>query len=152
MIIEKAFRENLEEILELQKLAYLSEAEIYNDYSIPPLTQTLNEIKEDLAFQIFLKIVIDNKIVGSVRGYKEEDTCYIGKLVVHPNYQNQGIGTKLLKEIEAKFNDAKRYELFTGFKSEKNLYLYQKLGYKQFRTEHIHENLQMVYLEKKIKK
>jgi hypothetical protein len=47
MIIEKALLENAEEILELQKLAYLSEAETYNDYSIPPLTQTIDQIRAD---------------------------------------------------------------------------------------------------------
>ncbi|MFX1442991.1 MAG: GNAT family N-acetyltransferase [Promethearchaeota archaeon] len=148
MKIEKALKYDLKEILKLQKLAYLSEAEIYNDYSIPPLTQTLDEIKEDFSFQLFLKSVIKSKIIGSVRAYKGDDTCYIGKLIVYPNFQNKGIGTKLLKEIETKFDNVKRYELFTGYKSERNLYLYQKLGYHQFRSEKINENLQLIYLEK----
>jgi N-acetylglutamate synthase-like GNAT family acetyltransferase len=151
MIIEQALERDLLDILELQKLAYQSEAEIYNDYSIPPLTQTLDEIKEDFKkpFRVFLKAVIKNKIIGSVRGYKEKDTCYIGRLIVHLDFENQGIGTKLLKEIEANFDDVKRYELFTGHKSEKNLYLYKKLGYREFKKEVIHENLHMIHLEKK---
>jgi hypothetical protein len=33
--------------LALQKLAYRSEAEIYDDYTIPPLTQTLGEMRAD---------------------------------------------------------------------------------------------------------
>ena len=144
MIIEQALKEDLGEILTLQKLAYQSEAEIYNDYSIPPLSQTLEEIKEDFSFQLFLKIVINNKIAGSVRAFKENDTCFIGRLIVHPDFQNQGIGKKLLHEIEAKFSDVSRYELFTGYKSEKNLYLYQKLGYYQFKSEKINENLQLI--------
>lgn len=43
MIIERASLEDAKEILELQKLAYVSEAEIYNDYSIPPMMQTLDQ-------------------------------------------------------------------------------------------------------------
>ena len=148
MIIEQALERDLLDILELQKLAYQSEAEIYNDYSIPPLTQTLDEIKEDFTFQVFLKAVIKNKIIGSVRAYKEEDTLYIGRLIVHPDVQNQGIGKRLLKEIEAKFNDVKRFELFTGYKSKKNLNLYRKFGYSIFKSEKISENLTLDYLEK----
>lgn len=110
MIIEQASKDDLKEILEIQKLAYGSEAEIYKDNSIPPLTQTLDEIKEDFTFQIFLKAGIKNSIIGSVRWYKEKDTCFIGRLIVHPNFENQGIGTKLLKEIEDKFDDVKQYE------------------------------------------
>lgn len=151
MIIEQALERDLLDILELQKLAYQSEAEIYNDYSIPPLTQTLDEIKEDFTFQVFLKAVIKNKIIGSVRAYKEEDTLYIGRLIVHPDFQNQGIGKRLLKEIEAKFNDVKRFELFTGYKSKKNLNLYRKFGYSIFKSEKISENLTLDYLEKKKK-
>jgi ribosomal protein RSM22 (predicted rRNA methylase) len=37
VIIERATIKDAEEILDLQKLAYKSEAEIYNDYAIPPL-------------------------------------------------------------------------------------------------------------------
>jgi hypothetical protein len=42
-----------------------------------------------------------------------------------------------------------RYELFTGHLSEKNLALYEKLGYKRFREEKINDGLRFVYLEKK---
>jgi hypothetical protein len=46
-IIERASVEDAQEILALQRLAYQSEAEIYDDYSIPPLTQTLEAIRAD---------------------------------------------------------------------------------------------------------
>lgn len=41
----------------------------------------------------------DNAIIGSVRDYLENGTVYIGKLMVHPEKQRKGIGTKLLLEI-----------------------------------------------------
>ena len=84
MNIEKAEIKDLEEILTLQKLAYISEAEICNDYSIPPLVQTLEGLIEDYKNQLILKAVIDGKIVGSVRAYENEGT--IGRLVC-PEYQ-----------------------------------------------------------------
>jgi hypothetical protein len=43
---------------------------------------------------------------------------------------------------------ASRYELFTGHKSKRNLYLYKKLGYCEFRREKVSENLSLVFLEK----
>ena len=48
MIIETATINDAEPILELQKLAYQSEGQRYNDFTLPPLTQTFEEIKEDL--------------------------------------------------------------------------------------------------------
>ena len=96
MEVEKATISDAEEILSLQKLAYQSEAEIYNDFNIPPLVQTLEEIKKDFGIQFLLKAVMDEKIIASVRAHTKEGTCYIGRLIVHPDFQNQGIGTKLM--------------------------------------------------------
>ena len=52
-------------------------------------------------------------------------------------------------EIEAVFSKADRFELFTGHKSDRNLHLYQKLGYCTFRKKIVNEKLTLVYLEKR---
>jgi len=150
ILVERATASDAEEILALQKLAYRSEAEIYNDFKIPPLVQTLENIEKDFENQIFLKALMDGRIIGSVRAYSKEGACYIGRLIVHPDFQNRGIGTKLMNEIEGIFTTCKRFELFTGVRSEKNLYLYQKLGYKIFKTANITDQTTIVFLEKKI--
>ena len=149
MIIEKATVSDAEELLALQKLAYRSEAEIYNDFSIPPLIQTLESMKEDFKNQLFLKAFLDGRIIGSVRAYSKEETCHIGRLIVHPDYQNRGIGTRLMNDIERIFNDCKRFELFTGDKSERNLRLYQELGYRIFKASKIMDQTNIVFLERK---
>jgi ribosomal protein S18 acetylase RimI-like enzyme len=148
MKIERATISDAGEILALQKLAYRSEAEIYHDFNIPPLVQTLEEIKRDFDIQFFLKAVMDGKIIGSVRAYTKEGTCYIGRLIVHPDFQNQGIGENLMNEIEKIFIPCQRFELFTGDRSGRNIYLYQKLGYKIFKTSKITDQTTIVYMEK----
>jgi ribosomal protein S18 acetylase RimI-like enzyme len=148
MNIEVATIQDAESILALQRLAYVSEGEIYNDFHIDPLTQTLDALRRDFSTQVFLKASISGRIVGSVRGYLAHGTCHIGRLIVHPDFQNQGIGKQLMNEIESFFKNAKRYELFTGHRSERNLYLYHKLGYGEHKTERLHENLVLVFLEK----
>ena len=148
MFIQRATESDAKEILALQKLAYISEAEIYNDFTIQPLHQTLNEMTSEIEMNYVLKYVASDRIVGSVRAYMTEQTCFICKLVVHPKFQNQGIGTKLLKEIENHFNCAKRFELFTGNKSEKNLHLYRKQGFEIFKSKKVNEALTLVFMEK----
>lgn len=147
--IGRAAISDAEEILALQKLAYRSEAEIYNDFNIPPLVQTLEGIEKDFKDQFFLKAIMNGRIIGSVRAYTREGTCYIGRLIVHPDFQNRGIGTRMMNEIERIFNTFRRFELFTGDRSERNLYLYQELGYKIFKTAKITDQTNIVFLEKK---
>lgn len=150
-IIEKAKKSDLVEILALQKLAYQQEAAIYNDNDIPPLTQTLEEFREEAKNVTMLKAIIDNKIVGSIRAYVENGICYVGRVIVHPDYQNNGIGKILMLEIEKHFKNARKFELFTGMQSEKNLYLYKKLGYAEFKTVKLSDKVNLVYLCKKNK-
>jgi ribosomal protein S18 acetylase RimI-like enzyme len=136
-------------ILTLQQLAYRSEAEIYDDFDLPPLRQTLLEMQEDCVRQVVLKATLDGRIVGSVRGHQRDGTCHIGRLVVDPGCQNRGIGARLMAAIEERFRDAHRYQLFTGHRSERNLYLYKKLGYLEVRTETASDRLSLVFLEKR---
>ena len=146
--IEIARREDLAEILELQKLAYLSEAVLNDDLAIPPLVQTLEQIEQEFAGRVFLKALQAGELTGSVRANLENGTCHIGRLIVHPKRQNLGIGSKLMNAVEAHFAGARRYELFTSEHSLRNLYLYQKLGYRIFRQEKLSEKVNLLYLEK----
>jgi len=145
--IEKAEKSDAAEILRVQYAAYQSEAALYNDYSIQPLTQTVEQVIVEFNDGVVLKAVNDGRIIGSVRASEKENTVYIGKLIVLPEYQNQGIGKSLLQAIEDEFL-GKRYELFTGEKSENNLKLYEKCGYTRFKKEEITPGVVYVYLEK----
>lgn len=150
IMFETATAEDATEILALQHLAYLSEAAIYDDYQIPPLTQTLEDTLADFRDRVVLKASIGRKIIGSVRGHESQGTCYVGKLIVNPDHQNQGLGARLMAEIETAFGYVGRFELFTGHLSEKTLHLYQNLGYRPFRRETITPTLTLVYLEKTV--
>jgi GNAT superfamily N-acetyltransferase len=149
MMITRGGPGDAQEILALQRLAYQSEAAIYQDYGIPPLTQTLAELQTELERRQVLKAVAAGRIVGSVRAHLDQETCCIGRLIVHPDYQNRGLGTKLMAAIEACFPEARRYQLFTGHLSARNLYLYQKLGYRPVRRQPLSAKLTMVFLEKR---
>jgi len=148
LYIQQAREADLEKILQLQKACYQQEAEIYNDFQIPPLTQTLASIKEDFKKQVFLKYEIDREIVGSVRGEIIDDTCKIGRLIVAASFQNRGIGSQLMHSIETFPHQVRRFELFTGHLSEKNLGLYRKLGYSQIKIQPVNDRLKLIFMEK----
>jgi ech hydrogenase subunit C len=148
LTIEKAVIEDAQEILNLQKSAYQSEGELYNDPSIDPLNQTLDDLQNDFKSRMFFKAMMGGKLVGSVRGFAENDTAYVSRLIVHPVYQNFGIGKKLMTAVEDHFRWVKRFELFTGHRSKRNIYFYQKLGYRIFKKEKVSEKRERIFLEK----
>ena len=95
----RADKSDAPEILALQKIAYQSEAELYGDDSLPALQQTLEDLENDFERSrtrgtvlgargartaangpiIFLKAVVNGKIIGSMRGYAMDDTAYLSR-------------------------------------------------------------------------
>jgi ech hydrogenase subunit C len=168
----RADRSDAPEILALQKIAYQSEAELYGDDSLPALQQTLEDLEEDFERMpqreasllgargaqdsaatstdriIFLKAVVNGKIIGSVRGYAVDNTAYLSRLIVHPYFRKRGIGRRLLDEIEQAFPDADRFETKTGHHSKRNLYQLSQRGYQTFKTEPFTPAITWVYLQK----
>lgn len=148
MEIMSARVEDAEAILALQRLAYQTEAATYDDFTIPPLTDTLENLQSRFGDRRFLKAVDGGQIVGSVRAFQKEATCYVERLIVHPDFRCRGIGTALLTRIEALFPQIRRFELFTGHKSAANIRLYERLGYRAFREEQVNEKVTLAFMEK----
>ncbi|MFI2755148.1 GNAT family N-acetyltransferase [Cellulomonas sp. P22] len=120
------------ELLTLRRAAFVSEAQIYGDPSIPPLTQTFDELREDLVAEgvITLGAWRGHRLVGSIRVLIEESKATLGRLAVAPDLQGQGIGTRLLLAILPLLpEDISEVWVFTGRDSVQNLALYEKHGY-----------------------
>lgn len=145
--ISKAGYNDLESILELQKTAFLSEAGLYNNYQIEPLHQTLDSIKSDFETYTFLKAEYRDKVIGSVKAKVNDGYCWIGKLIVHPDFQRKGIGRRLLLEAESLFPEVKEFHLFTGSKSIGNISLYESIGYEKKEEFHDSKNPDVVLIK-----
>ena len=171
----RADKSDAPEILALQKIAYQSEAELYGDDSLPALQQRLEDLEDDFERRpqreatvlgargdldrnaddsdriIFLKAVVNGKIIGSIRGYAVEDTAYLSRLIVHPYFRKRGIGRRLLDEIEQALPGVTRFETKTGHQSKRNLYQLTRRGYQTFKTEPFTPAITWVYLQKERK-
>lgn len=146
--ISRARLDDAAAILELQKLAYQSEARLYDDWQLPPLTQSLDSLRAEFAGGVVLKAADGARLVGSVRAREADGTCHVGRLIVSPGLQGQGLGTRLMRAVEAEFPGVTRFELFTGSRSEANIRLYERLGYQRCREQVLSPAVTLVYLEK----
>jgi ribosomal protein S18 acetylase RimI-like enzyme len=151
--ISAATEHDAEQILKLQYLCYQTEAELYGDYGIEPLTQTLGGLRAELAAGCVLVARLGQEVVGSVRGTvgTPGGTADIGKLIVHPRIQRHGLGGRLLTALETRLaqeQGARRFRLFTGHRSDGNLRLYRRCGYVPAATERVSPKLSLITLEK----
>ncbi|MFF7636914.1 GNAT family N-acetyltransferase [Kitasatospora sp. NPDC008050] len=155
VIISVATEQDTEQILKLQYLGYQGEAELYGDWSIEPLTQSLTSLREELADRHVLVARLGGEVVGSVRGWVEEDGIgRISRLVVHPRMQRHGLGGRLLRAVEERLlagdHPVRAFRLNTGHRSLGNLRLYARQGYRQIGTRQVTSELSFVDLEKPV--
>jgi ribosomal protein S18 acetylase RimI-like enzyme len=149
MEIKVATPADAEAILEVQKAAFGPVADEYDQATLPPLQESLEDLVRDFRTHTILIALEDGRVVGSVRGTLWRGTCEVGRLVVDPAYQGRGIGKALALEIERHFGNATRFELFTGQHGGPALHIYAQLGYCASRVENVDDKLQLVYLEKR---
>lgn len=147
MIILPACESDLPQILALQKAAFESEARLVENWDIPPLTQTLENLAEEWRTGIILKALDGQTLTGTVRARIAEGTAHIGRLAVLPQWQGRGYGSALMTAILSAAK-ATRYKLFTSAKSERNLRLYVKFGFVPYKKAQTANGVELVWLEK----
>lgn len=135
------------EVLTLQRAAYATEAQLYNDAFLPALVQTLSELEQELAESGGLVAREGSRIIGAIRWSLHDGSVYIGRITIAPDLQGRGLGTQLLRAAEAA-SGASRAELFTGHLSAANIRLYEREGYSEFRRETLRPGVELVYLGK----
>lgn len=124
------------EVLTIQRAAFASEALIYGDPDMPPLTQTLDELRAELVDNLGCVALSGTRIVGAVRARRGDGLLLIGRLAIAPDQQGEGIGSRLLAAVEQRGREAgaEVAELFTGALSEANQRLYEREGYHRSET------------------
>ena len=146
--IVDASPDDAEAILALQKLAYASEARRYDDWTIPPLVETLDSVRRDIAQHVVLKAIVDGRLAGTVRGVAKDGVCEVCRFGVDPALQRRGIGSALIQAVEQRFPTIEAFTLFIGNRSVENLRLYERHGYRHVGTKVLSPAVSLVFLRK----
>ncbi|WP_158102909.1 GNAT family N-acetyltransferase [Lentzea kentuckyensis] len=140
------------EVLTIQRAAYLQEARRYGAWDLPPLVETLDEIRDHLnsgtpAFGAF----DGTRLIGSVRSRVDGERMEVARLAVAPDVQGGGVGRRLLEAISTQVPEEVRVVwLFTGAESDGNLSFYESAGFVRV-GEHLDAvGIRCVTLEQKV--
>jgi tRNA (guanine37-N1)-methyltransferase len=119
------------EILSLQLACWVSEALANGTMDIPPLHEDLDAVVASLDRWTTFVLRYAERLIGSVRGRMYDETWDVGRLMVAPDLRGRGLGRWLLEYVEsAAPPEARRITLFTGARSNENLRLYRRAGYR----------------------
>jgi tRNA (guanine37-N1)-methyltransferase len=122
------------ELMTLGRACWLREAQANDSLTIPPLVETLPEVVAGIAEWQTWTVRAGGRLVGSVRGRcapTESTRWQVGRLMVAPDLQGRGLGRALLAFAEAQAPaGTAAYWLNTGTRSDRNLRIYRKAGYR----------------------
>lgn len=134
VFIERITADDILKIHEIQKAGFEKMYRKYGDKESP-----YNETSEDLLRKfnrphnyMFL-VKNDKENVGYIRIVTKDqrDLARIALIVILPEYENLGLGKKVMQLAEIEFNSVKEWHLETILQESKLIHFYTELGYKQ---------------------
>ena len=127
-----ATRADAGELLTLQRACWMQEAAMNDSVAgIPALQESLTDVQEWVGTWTSYVVRVGGRLVGAVRGRLVGDAWDIGRIMVAPDLQGRGLGRVLLDHIQHVAPPAATsYVLHTGHRSEGNLRMYKKAGFR----------------------
>ena len=133
----------------VQRAAFVREAQLYHDPEVPPLVETLDQIRVAIVEAMVVVGRLGTRVVAAGRVVVQDGTGHVGRLAVAPDMQGLGIGRVLLGAVEYSVkDDVDAFALFTGQQTLGNLHLYHSAGYVDTHTEHVRGALTFVHMRK----
>ena len=107
------------------------------------MQKTIDELNENLSN---MKIIMaEGKDVGVTTFIEYDDYCQVGLIVIHPDFQNKGIASQIIKNyIEIAKNKSKRIIIKT-FKENPAQNLYKRHGFQVYETDNTHLHLEIKF-------
>ncbi len=132
--------EDLGFVLELKRLGMKWYIEKLYGWDIDVQKEkTLEEMKSNLHNMKI--IIVEGKDVGVTTFCEHEEFFEVGLIIIHPDYQNRGIATCILKEyIKTAKNKRKRIIIKT-YKENPAHKLYTRLGFNVYKIDNTHLHL-----------
>lgn len=136
--IEKATMLDAEKLTEIMTRTFDEEAKRWlcgqgdvMDYNIqPPGYSSVEMMKYSIEELDSFKVIMDEKIIGGIIvTISGKSYGRIDRIFVEPVYQGKGIGSHVIKLIEAEYPNIRIWDLETSSRQINNHHFYKKMGY-----------------------
>lgn len=138
-------------LLEIQTEAFAEDLVRYEDYDTSPVNESIERLLRKVASFYHYTIWLGDEIIGGadVRDLKE-NRYRLNRVFLSHEYQNKGLGSKIMELIESEFPSAIEWSLDTPYLNTRNHHFYEKLGYKKVGQHQISAKLLLIDYVKKV--
>ena len=74
---------------------------------------------------------LNREIVGVISAFQDKDTIHISHLYIHPDFQNKGLGSKMIDSVLVRFPSVKKLSLRVFEKNTHARKFYQNKGFRE---------------------
>ena len=147
-----AGRDDMQTIWEMQTEAFSELLEKYEDYDTNPGAESFEKVmaRFEQPWTVYYFITVMDENVGAVRIVDKKDGSRkrISPIWIMPKHRNKGYAQAAILAAEQLYG-SHHWRLDTILQEKSNLYLYEKMGYRQTgKTEKINERMDIVFYEK----
>jgi ribosomal protein S18 acetylase RimI-like enzyme len=149
--LNMADRDTAEQVWALQHAAYREEAKRIGVSDLPPLQDTVAGLQACLEtfYGIF---TADGQLAGAVSTEQANgDQTVICRMMVHPDYFRQGMGSRLLQQVLSAEPPGSEWTVTAEIRNMPALRLYERHGFRRVRTFRPAPDITMVVLSRAVR-
>lgn len=146
MTLRKALDSEVEKLIEISKAAFHSDIHVGAPGEGGPPNYDSLEFHTRMQREGHLfTFEVEGTIVGGALLFRDGPILYVGRLFISPEFFRQGLGQRLMEEIEACYPDVQVAKLETPVWNVRTNRFYPKCGYVEVRRDQ-----ESVYFEKRL--
>lgn len=151
--LQPAKAEDALRLTEMQMRAFMPEVRKHGSFETSPAAETPDRMLERItsAKSHSFIIIADDAYAGMIRIKELGAGAYkISPIFVLPEFQNHGVGQKAMSLAEEMFPGARLWTLFCVREEERNVYFYEKLGFRKTGYERkLDKNITLIGYERR---
>lgn len=145
--VELANDDFARELLAVQVAAYAIEAELLAYPQLPPLFETVDDLRD--SGERFIVAKSEGRVVGATSIASSGSALDICRMVVSPSHLRQGIASRLLAAVESLRDGRAAITVSTGEDNIPAIRLYERHGFAIVTRRTLPDGLRLVGLEKR---